>query len=262
MASSESNKSVTGPFGINFLLGDPVSAIAYLEERISESRPAVHVHLVNAYTIVLASRNEDLLHVLTNPRAVNLIDSFWLSRLLASASQLRVPQCPGPSLFSSFLKSSHQNVHHFLLGGDDATLGKITNRIGIESGVESPIVGIHAPKHQPLESMDVDVFSKLILSSRANLVWVGLGTPKQDFIANEVTGTTAVTTVCVGAAFDFFAGNVKEAPAWMRRIGMEWLFRLMSEPRRLWKRYIIGNFIFMMICISFLKGSRAHRRRT
>jgi N-acetylglucosaminyldiphosphoundecaprenol N-acetyl-beta-D-mannosaminyltransferase len=100
--------------------------------------------------------------------------------------------------------------------------------------------------------MDVEVFSQAVQSSTANLVWVGLGTPKQDFIASRLTRLTEVNTVCVGAAFDFYAGTQKQAPLFLRQIGMEWFFRLVTEPRRLWKRYLVGNMIFIRESCKFL----------
>jgi N-acetylglucosaminyldiphosphoundecaprenol N-acetyl-beta-D-mannosaminyltransferase len=76
----------------------------------------------------------------------------------------------------------------------------------------------------------------------ADAVWVGLGAPKQDLMAARLRDLDAAPTIfCVGAAFDFVAGTVKRAPRWMQRTGLEWLHRLLSEPRRLWRRYVIGN---------------------
>jgi N-acetylglucosaminyldiphosphoundecaprenol N-acetyl-beta-D-mannosaminyltransferase len=76
-----------------------------------------------------------------------------------------------------------------------------------------------------------------------------MGTPKQDYLAEELSRLTGITTVCVGAAFDFISGTKKEAPLFVQKIGMEWLFRLLTEPKRLWKRYIFGNLVFGYLCI-------------
>jgi N-acetylglucosaminyldiphosphoundecaprenol N-acetyl-beta-D-mannosaminyltransferase len=84
-----------------------------------------------------------------------------------------------------------------------------------------------------------------ILSSGADIVWVGLGTPKQDLHAAQLASALPVVCAAVGAAFDFVAGHKPQAPAWMQRGGLEWTFRLGCEPRRLWRRYLFGNARFV-----------------
>jgi N-acetylglucosaminyldiphosphoundecaprenol N-acetyl-beta-D-mannosaminyltransferase len=93
-----------------------------------------------------------------------------------------------------------------------------------------------------------------IRASGADIVWVGLGTPKQDIEAERIATATNTTTVAIGAAFDFAAGTLREAPSWLSRAGLEWLFRLAMEPRRLWRRYLIGNLVF--IYAVFRKGGQ------
>jgi N-acetylglucosaminyldiphosphoundecaprenol N-acetyl-beta-D-mannosaminyltransferase len=88
---------------------------------------------------------------------------------------------------------------------------------------------------------------EIIEEFRPNVVWVGLGTPKQDLVAQELCHLINVPLVCVGAAFDFVSGGKKTAPVWMQQFGFEWLFRLASEPQRLWKRYLLGNLKFVLL---------------
>ena len=86
----------------------------------------------------------------------------------------------------------------------------------------------------------------MIRDSGANVVWVGLGSPKQErWVARMKSRLTPAVYISVGAAFAFHAGMLKQAPAWMQKRGLEWLFRLVSEPRRLWKRYLVGNTLFL-----------------
>ncbi|KRE74505.1 hypothetical protein ASG77_07320 [Arthrobacter sp. Soil762] len=86
-------------------------------------------------------------------------------------------------------------------------------------------------------------------------MWVGLGTPKQDWEARRLAASIGATTIAVGAAFDFAAGTVKEAPKWVRLIGFEWFFRLCSQPKRLWRRYLIGNFEFLIVACRDIKDN-------
>jgi N-acetylglucosaminyldiphosphoundecaprenol N-acetyl-beta-D-mannosaminyltransferase len=95
-----------------------------------------------------------------------------------------------------------------------------------------------------------------IRDSKADIIWIGLGTPKQDLIAEKLNGLMPATYICVGAAFDFSAGNLRHAPAWMQEAGLEWLFRFVQEPRRLWRRYVFGNVRFILTVIAQLRSSR------
>jgi N-acetylglucosaminyldiphosphoundecaprenol N-acetyl-beta-D-mannosaminyltransferase len=98
-----------------------------------------------------------------------------------------------------------------------------------------------------------------INSASPDVLWVGLGTPKQDiWAANHATAVTAPVILTVGAAFDFLAGRVPRAPGWMRRTGLEWAFRLAAEPRRLWRRYLVTNTRFIWM----LAKEEVSRRRT
>ena len=96
-------------------------------------------------------------------------------------------------------------------------------------------------------------------ASGAQVVWVGLGSPKQDlWMAEHRARLEAPVLIGVGAAFDFFAGSQKQAPRCMQRSGLEWLFRLLAEPRRLWRRYLIGNPKFAAAVVLQLTGLRRY----
>lgn len=107
------------------------------------------------------------------------------------------------------------------------------------------MAGNFAPPFSDLNQSFVELCRDAVLGSGANIVWVGLGTPKQDFLASALAGLVGVPCIGVGAAFDFVAGTVQEAPPWIQRSGLEWLFRLTQDPRRLWRRYVFGNLQFV-----------------
>ena len=92
---------------------------------------------------------------------------------------------------------------------------------------------------------------ELIRKSGANIVWLGISSPKQDFEAKRLSVTLPAVVLAVGAAFDFAAGTQKEAPIWIQRLSLEWLFRLISNPKRLWKRYLVGNLVFIKAVIKY-----------
>jgi len=106
------------------------------------------------------------------------------------------------------------------------------------------VAGAESPPFRPLTPQEDDEMVRRINESGAGIVFVGLGCPKQDWFAYEHRDRINAVQVCVGAAFDFHAGNKKMAPPWMQRHGLEWLFRLCEEPRRLWRRYLVTNTIF------------------
>ena len=153
----------------------------------------------------------------------------------------------GPSYFLDVLDQGRAiDARHFLLGGTDEMLNVLRATIAdrfpgvIIAGVESP--PFRPPTDDELREQDAR-----IAATRPDVVWVGLGSPKQEFEAHRLASTLNAVVPAVGAAFDFTAGRVTPAPEWMQRSGLEWLHRLGSEPRRLWRRYLVGNAKFVWI---------------
>ncbi|AOY70090.1 N-acetylglucosaminyldiphospho-UDP N-acetyl-beta-D-mannosaminyltransferase [Arthrobacter sp. ZXY-2] len=107
------------------------------------------------------------------------------------------------------------------------------------------IAGFHAPPFGPVDAGFIAAEAARIRDASPDIVWVGLGTPKQDFATTMLAEETRINCVGVGAAFDFLAGCQPEAPKIFQKSGTEWIFRFMSEPRRLWRRYTFGNIRFL-----------------
>ncbi|WP_374197850.1 WecB/TagA/CpsF family glycosyltransferase [Rhodococcus sp. BP-332] len=151
----------------------------------------------------------------------------------------------GPSLFSRVVRDGRQEgFSHFLLGTTPDTLRLLTQTL--ESRYEGvAIAGIYAPPFAPLDESFIADCAVRINATDAAMVWVGLGTPKQDFLADQLAALTGRPCLGVGAAFDFVSGVVPESPKWLHGTGFEWLYRLAKEPRRLGKRYMIGNLQFI-----------------
>ena len=121
------------------------------------------------------------------------------------------------------------------------------------------IVGCEAPPFRPLSQEEDQALVDRISQSGAGLVFLGLGCPKQELFASEHRHRIQAVQLCVGAAFDFIAGTKKMAPSWMQNNGLEWLFRLCSEPQRLWRRYLVTNTIFVRkVLQAFLSGAKPH----
>jgi N-acetylglucosaminyldiphosphoundecaprenol N-acetyl-beta-D-mannosaminyltransferase len=112
------------------------------------------------------------------------------------------------------------------------------------------VAGTYAPPFRPLTDNEARDTAALINAAHPHIVWVGLGTPKQDeWVGRFRPLLDAPVLIAVGAAFDFHAGTVRQAPRWMMSMGLEWFFRLLREPRRLWRRYLVGNPRFVALVL-------------
>ena len=208
-----------------------------------------HVHLANAYTVALADKSSAYREILASP-AVNFADGKpigWVSALRGQSPRLE--QIRGPQLFLDvFDRGRAQNVRHYLLGSTPEVLALLElNLTARFPGVD--IVGIESPPFRTLSPEELDQQDTRISASGAQIVWVGLGTPKQDIEARRLADSLPVVAVAIGAAFDFTAGTLSQAPLWMTSCGVEWVHRLASEPRRLWRRYVFGNARFIKAAV-------------
>ena len=212
---------------------------------------AMDVHLCNAYTLALADKNDSYRDLL-NHSALNLPDGMsvvWVSRLLHRGKHPIPTQVRGSNLFLDvFEAGSQRRLRHYLLGSTPEVLEALTNRLCHRfPGVQ--IVGTESPPFRDLTDIERDEQLDRIVTSGAQVVWVGLGTPKQDIEVARLASELSLVVIAIGAAFDFVSGNKAEAPVWMQRAGVEWLHRLISEPRRLWRRYLLGNIRFLKAVI-------------
>ncbi|WP_427016745.1 WecB/TagA/CpsF family glycosyltransferase [Pseudarthrobacter sp. P1] len=241
---------------INFISASPRDAAGGLIElALDPNVTSAHVHLANAYTIALADMDEGYRNALSD-QALNFPDGKplgWASRIKGHKTPLI--QVRGPQLFLDVMELGlERNVRHFLLGSTPQVLSLLeTNLKKMFPDIE--IVGTISPPFRKLSENELEIQDREIRESGAHIVWVGLGTPKQDFEVLRLAGTVAAVSVAIGAAFDFSAGTLPQAPAWMRAVGLEWFFRLIKEPRRLWRRYLIGNLQFIRSTF-FRKGSK------
>lgn len=240
--------------GLDFVAASPSEAAQFVV-RWAENQKAVHVHLANAYTVSLADTDIEYRRLLSS--GVVFPDGkpiTWFSKLFRQRPGLK--QVRGPQMFLDVLNLGRAyNLRHFFLGSSDETLELMQAKLTSEfPGLR--IVGTYSPPFRPLFPAELRAQDELISSCEPDLIWVGLGTPKQDFEAERITKQRGMTTIAVGAAFDYSAGTLKVAPKWLRSAGLEWLFRLIAEPRRLWRRYLIGNVIFLSAVVrkSLRKG--------
>lgn len=227
--------------GVPIVACTPEEAAREVVRRAAE-RHATDVHLCNAYTLALADGDPQLRGLLRSA-GLNFPDGqgvVWANRLLHRGQQLPVERVYGPDLFLEVCRIGRAaDLGHYLLGSTPEVL----DRLGAELSrrfLGLRIVGSEAPPFRPVTEAERQAQFARISASGAHIVWVGLGTPKQDLEAARLAARHDAVFVAVGAAFDFISGNKAQAPLWMQRSGLEWLFRLAGEPRRLWRRYAFG----------------------
>ncbi len=203
------------------------------------------VHLCNAFTLALAARDPDFADCI-NRGDLNLPDGMplvWIGRRLGVALEGRVY---GPDLMAATLdRGRATGVRHYFYGSTPEVIDRLTANVQ-ERWPGAVIAGAESPPFRPLDPAEQEAVAARLRSARPDVVWVGLGTPRQDRFVDEFRDRTGLTLAAVGAAFDFHAGTLRQAPRWMQDRGLEWLYRLTREPRRLWRRYLVGNATFLV----------------
>lgn len=222
--------------------------------REAQAGRAGDIHLVNSYVVALAHQDPDYHRLLASGAALfpDGKPLTWVSKILPGKN---LSQVRGPSLFPEMMDTGRATgLRHYLLGNTDEVLAKLTVELERRyPGVQ--IVGSHKSYFRPLTQEELSAQDADILASAPDIVWVGLGTPLQNAELRRIARDLGKVAIGVGIAFDFVAGTKPVAPHFMSRLGLEWLFRLASEPRRLWKRYLIGNVVFCWAAL----GSRRYR---
>lgn len=201
-------------------------------------------HFCAAHPTVEARRDEAYRRLL-NEGDLNVPDGApvaWAARLQGVPAR-RQPGTDSLHLLMGW--GATRGLRHYLYGATEETLTAMQERLE-ETYPGVQVVGAEAPPFRPVEDAELDETVARIRRSEADVIWVGLGAPKQDLMGARLRERSAAPIImCVGAAFDFVAGRKRRAPGWMQRLGLEWLHRLASEPGRLWKRYLVGNTMFV-----------------
>jgi alpha-1,3-mannosyltransferase len=216
-----------------------------------QSRTPTFVTFCNAHTVNLADKSEEFAAVLSRAKVFN--DGVGVD--LASRLLYGHPfpaNLVGTDLVPAILGASPSKLRLFLLGsaaGVAEKAGKALAKLG--RGHE--VVGAHDGFFPADEEEDIRA---TIMRADPNLILVGMGQPQQEFWASRNFQSFQAVTICVGALFEFAAGTVPRAPQWMRSARIEWVHRLMCEPGRLWRRYLVGNLRFTALVLR----ERSHRR--
>lgn len=183
----------------------------------------------------------------------------WCLRRMGSPGHDRVY---GPDLMLTVCRrAAEQGLSVFLYGSTEATLAALVS--GLKARVpELVVAGTLSPPFRELTQAEVEAHAERVARSGASILFVGLGAPKQELWMARQRGRVPMPMLGVGAAFDFHAGTLAQAPSWMQDRGLEWLYRVAHEPRRLWRRYLVGNTLFVVLAARQAAGAWLARGRT
>jgi N-acetylglucosaminyldiphosphoundecaprenol N-acetyl-beta-D-mannosaminyltransferase len=225
---------------------------------ISEALPQLkkwdfpnRVHFLAASSLVAAVDNEELSYIFNS--GVSLCDSGPLGAVLRRKNP-GFSNIRGSDFLRETIRIDDGTKRHFFLVSDVAIYNSL---IRYARGVnpEFKFVGQITPKFATSFDKDYPKWESEINQSGADFVWVGLGSPKQDYIAYHINNATGKTCIAIGAALEFVSGEKVEAPKLVQAFYLEWFFRLLNDPRRLASRYTIGNFRFLIQVAKFLGSS-------
>jgi N-acetylglucosaminyldiphosphoundecaprenol N-acetyl-beta-D-mannosaminyltransferase len=241
------------------VLGVGISATTYDEllevviDAAKVRRPACVSHLA-VHGLVLGSTEPSFKSIL---KGFDIVapdgQPIRLSLNLLYKTKLQ-DRCYGPEFMKrACQRAAKEEISVYLYGSYPFVVENLRNKLYIQSpGIR--IAGCEPSVFRPLTKDEDEALVTRINESGAGIVFVGLGCPLQEKFAHEHKDKIKAVQICVGAAFDFHAGNKKMAPAWMQHYSLEWFFRLLQEPRRLWRRYLVTNTVFLLKLIIQLCG--------
>jgi N-acetylglucosaminyldiphosphoundecaprenol N-acetyl-beta-D-mannosaminyltransferase len=242
--------------GVPLALTDYTRTLDWIDAAIAAREPT-YVCVAATHTVMAAHDDEELRDAVlgadfTVPDGQPLV---WALRMLGHELSDRVY---GPTLMDLACERAARTGRRFYLygGRNQGALAQLARTLRLRHpGLQ--IVGGHVPPFRPLTETEEQAVVADIERCRADVVWVGIGVPKQEkWMARMRPRLSTPVLVGVGAAFDFHAGLIPQAPDWMQRTGLEWLFRLVQEPRRLWRRYLRYNPRFVT---GFVRQYLRHR---
>ena len=238
---------------IVYLLGNKINVFPTyrdLYDFIRESRETAaaekkYITVNNVHTMVEGFRNPSFQQII-NESFLSIPDGKPLQVVGKLKGAKKISRLFGPTVMEKFIDWGRQdNVRHFFFGSNEANLQKLKE--AIETKYPGTIIsGMIAPPFKPIDQWDNDSFIAAINSAQPDFIWIGLGAPKQERWMYTHAKNINGFLFGIGAGFDYLAGNTKHAPVWMKNASLEWLYRLIQEPGRLWKRYLttIPPFIF------------------
>jgi N-acetylglucosaminyldiphosphoundecaprenol N-acetyl-beta-D-mannosaminyltransferase len=227
----------------------------------NDEKRNLRVSATGAHGLVIAKKDNEFSGVLKTC-FVNLPDGMpgvWIGKL---KGKKKMERCYGPDFFKAIMKATARHpIKHFFCGGKTGVPEELAAVCGSMMNNKN-IVGTFSPPFRPMIDQEMLDLGQRINTTAADILWIGLSTPKQELFAARLAEFVSVKfIITIGAAFDFFTGKVVQAPRFIQRSGLEWFFRLCIEPRRLYKRYFTVIPLFIAFNIAEIIHSSRKRHK-
>lgn len=247
--------------GVNIAAINMEWLLKYLKRNVKSNNDnklaGEYICVANVHTTV-SSYEDSVYCKIQNSGLMAIPDGGPLSSIGRRRGHVNMSRTTGPDLMEELFKVSVDcGYRHFFYGSTEDTLEKLSNNLKNDyPGIE--IAGMYSPPFRPMSEKEDKEIVEYINKSQVDFLWVGLGAPKQEKWMADHQGKINSLMIGVGAGFDYFAGNIERAPEWLQKANLEWFYRLLQEPRRLFKRYFITNtkFIWLIIKEAIKKGDR------
>lgn len=229
--------------GVNIAAINMEWLLQYLDKNINQLH-GDYICVANVHTTVTSYEDREYCAV-QNGGLMAIPDGGPLSSVGRKRGFPNMERTTGPSLMGEiFQVSAEKGYRHFFYGSTEKTLHALEDKLNEKyPGIQ--IVGMYSPPFRTLTDEENQEVVQMINDSKPDFVWIGLGAPKQEKWMAEHQGEIDGLMIGVGAGFDYYAENIKRAPMWMQRCNLEWLYRLMQDPKRLFKRYFYTNTKFI-----------------
>lgn len=240
--------------GVDIAAIDMKWLLDYLHDNL-RSISGDYICVSNVHTTVMSYKDKSYCAVQNNA-LMAIPDGGPLSSVARRRGYRSAQRTTGPSLMGEIFKTSFEHGYrHFFYGSTQETLDTLREKL-TENYPGITIAGMYSPPFRELSEEEDQEVIKLINDSKPDFVWVGLGAPKQEIWMAQHQGKVTGLMVGVGAGFDYYAGNIHRAPAWMQDLNLEWFYRLMQDPKRLLKRYTSTNIRFIWDAVILKKRRR------
>ncbi|MCH5279884.1 MAG: WecB/TagA/CpsF family glycosyltransferase [Lachnospiraceae bacterium] len=232
------------------------TVVSQLEEGVTlvcdrlESLKGQYITFANTHSVVMAAESPRFLKV-QEAATITFADGFPIAKYQRWKGFAKAERVAGPDFMTEiFKRSGKEGYSHYFYGSSNETLRALKENLENKyPGIH--IKGMYSPPYGKRSKEEWRKDLERINASGADFIWIGLGAPKQELFMYRQRGKACGLMLGVGAGFDFHAGVQKRAPLWMQRWGLEWFYRLMQEPDRLWKRYLVTNIKFLFLCIKY-----------
>jgi N-acetylglucosaminyldiphosphoundecaprenol N-acetyl-beta-D-mannosaminyltransferase len=235
-------------------------ALEHIDAELRSGRKG-YVCLAGVHGVMEAHRDTTLAQIFAGATLVvpDGMPTVWVGRHQGHRSMERVA---GPDLMLAVMSGAKfRDRTHFLCGGKAGVAEELRDALRARyPGIK--IVGTHTPPFRPMSAAEENQLTRKINRLKPDVIWVGISTPKQErFMVRYLAQFETKLMFGVGAAFDFHTGRIKDCPEWVKRCGLQWLDRLLQDPRHLWKRYLRNNSAFLVAIAMQLMGLRSYPRK-